>query len=388
MANVVGDFLLQGESMTLDFKRASSWDPKNDRAGCCGLAKDILAFANTNGGHILIGVDEIATGLKPTGLTFDQMKTWDSTKVNQFLASYVDPPINTTILKPSYKGMDFVVIEIPPFPTSVHICTTPYQGALRAPAIYVRTSNNASAEVSNTIELNHIIERSIRNRSNQMLTQFRSILVGATISGGPSDLELFEGQLRDAESAFSDRFPSEADPRIGFVQYAAWPSTFSAQRFDVPELRRAANKANVDPGGWINPLWQGITESPIAIQDGIESWLEMSQPYWYQYWRLQQSGFLFHRQTILDDVDTEPRYLNYQPGEIIALDRLMAIIAMSVMNLVNIYESLAVIDEEITMRFQVINTKGRRAKVPSSCVKAWMILSAIVSIGGSKWGLK
>src|SRR5262245_44325186 len=68
-----------GESGNIDAKGPLSWDGGEASAG---LTKDILAFANSrDGGVIVIGKDEAAGKFVLTGLTTDQAESFETTKV-------------------------------------------------------------------------------------------------------------------------------------------------------------------------------------------------------------------------------------------------------------------------------------------------------------------
>src|SRR5690349_5990350 len=85
MDQVLATLLGRGEAKDLDFKGPMRWNPKADQAGCCRLVKDILAMANTMGGHLVIGVGETATGLDPIGVDAAELAGWDTTKLNQLV---------------------------------------------------------------------------------------------------------------------------------------------------------------------------------------------------------------------------------------------------------------------------------------------------------------
>src|SRR5258708_2603545 len=90
--------LRRNESKDLDYKAAMAWN-EADKSICCGLVKDILAMANTRGGFIAIGVSEQPTGYSFDGVSPDQAKTFDTTRLNRFLQGYADPPINALLRK-------------------------------------------------------------------------------------------------------------------------------------------------------------------------------------------------------------------------------------------------------------------------------------------------
>jgi len=60
------------ETKELDYKGPREWSER-DKQSCCELIKDILAMANTKGGHLVIGVSEAASGFTLDGLTQEQM---------------------------------------------------------------------------------------------------------------------------------------------------------------------------------------------------------------------------------------------------------------------------------------------------------------------------
>ena len=131
------------ERRDLDYKDAAAWN-KDDKKACCAIIKDILAMANTLGGSIVVGVNETATGFDPVGLMPDQLKSWESTRVNNFVQNYADPPVNVEIAKPVCSGRQFAVLLVPRFRQAPHLCVKDYPEVLTKPALYVRTANNAS----------------------------------------------------------------------------------------------------------------------------------------------------------------------------------------------------------------------------------------------------
>jgi len=129
-----------------DYKAATVWDEK-DKKACCEFVKDILAMANTQGGFIAVGVSEQSGGFTFDGLTDTQADSFETSRLNRFLQNYTEPPINTLLRKIAHDGKSFVLIEVPPFPSTPHICQKEYPGTLTAPTLYVRTDNNESAPV-------------------------------------------------------------------------------------------------------------------------------------------------------------------------------------------------------------------------------------------------
>jgi antitoxin component of MazEF toxin-antitoxin module/predicted HTH transcriptional regulator len=182
------------ESKELDYKGPCAWD-ENDKKACCELVKDVLALANTTGGWIVVGVKEAKTGFVHEGLTEQQAQSFDTSRLNRFVQNYADPPINSHVHKAPLDGRIFVVIEVPPFPDAPHVCQKDYPGVLAACAIYVRTDNNESAPLKNTSDFRVLVERAVRNRSEQLLTSIRTILTNGLRPPEPADAEKYEKQI-------------------------------------------------------------------------------------------------------------------------------------------------------------------------------------------------
>lgn len=373
--------LSRGEAKDLDFKGPMRWDPTGDKGACCALVKDILAMANTLGGRLVVGVEEARAGFRPTGLDQNALATWDSTSVNQFLGRYADPPINTTLLKAKHLGCHFVVIDVPSFPNLPHICVKDYPGILRRPAIYMRSDNNESAEVAASADLSGIVEQAIRNRSTLMLQQFRAILSGADLHQTPDDARWFEEQLAAAVARFEELYPtglaSFPDPRVGYIQVATWPARFAHDRFTFDKLTDSSQRANLDYGNHYGLLWP----RSYTIQDGLEAtkWLGTSGRFYF--WRLLSSGFLFHRQVMPEDIDYGYPTKPAAPGEFLSIPRLVAFVAAAIDCAGIVYRDLSIADEDITIRFELIQTQGRRLRGPSnSSLEAMDLASRIATV--------
>src|SRR5215204_731669 len=84
------------ETRDFDYKGPSRWDSKNKQA-CFGVAKDVLAMANSGGGTLVIGVNEADNKWDFAGVIPDDAKTWETTKFNNFINTCADPPINCTV---------------------------------------------------------------------------------------------------------------------------------------------------------------------------------------------------------------------------------------------------------------------------------------------------
>lgn len=348
-----------------DFKAPMSWDPTADKEKCCGIVKDVLAFANTDGGLIIIGVNELSDGTRDAaGLTSDELRSWDETSFNQFLQSYADPPIDVRVRKFQDNNKYFVALDVPVFSDLPHFCKKESARELKRYTLYVRTSTKSSEPIGSSADFNAIIERAVRNRSERLLTSVRSILVGATIEPSPSDDEQFRHQLEEASRTAAENYPKELSAFKNFREAAWWPAQFKADRFPIDTLKSAVNAANKRVYR-SRPFLQyrATGGSPPVVNDGITGdygvWemFSMHDPMQYpiyDYWVMKQSGFVYQHSPLLEDA------LTGRIGEKMLFWEEAAIyVAEAVDCLGNVCGTLAISDEDVTLRVGVVGAMDR-----------------------------
>ncbi|MCX7429336.1 MAG: ATP-binding protein [Planctomycetia bacterium] len=288
------------ESKELDYKGPDVWDEGNKKA-CCEIVKDILAIANTKGGFLVFGVSETSNGLFSwDGLTDEQCKSFEATRLNNWVQKYADPPINAHVIKHPSQGSRFVIIEIPRFSDTPHICQKDYPGVLAAGTVYVRTDNNESAPIKDSSDMRAIVEQAVRNRGDQLLTSFRAILTGAPqLVSGPRDIEQFDAQIRDAASR-SKQLLREGAETLGFRETVFHPMSFERLRFTIPDLENMAAAACVTYRGWPYLFYTKQRADCIShLDDGLE--MRLDEQGTFQFWRLHQSGCLYVNEMFHED---------------------------------------------------------------------------------------
>ncbi len=344
------------ESRDLDYKGAMLWSEKNKKA-CCEIVKDVLAMANTAGGFIVIGVSEQPGGFVAQGVTEDQAASYDTSRLNRFLQEYADPPINALLRKVQHGGKLFVVIEVPHFPDTPHICKKDFPDTLRAMTLYVRSHNNESAPVSSASDFRIVIERAVRNRSDLLLAGIRSVMTGTA----PPDAkvqsagDMFLGQRSVALQRFSELNPLPSDRYRFFYDTTFFPDIFEEKRFSVETLRASAHDAFADFTGW--PFLFIHVNRPDAthvVEDGIETF--MSDTYFDNYplldfWRFSESGMFFHRRLAPGEGLTE---------RLADMGSIVTHTAEAIFCLTRLYEKLLAEDEAISFLFRLDDTKDRR----------------------------
>ena len=353
------EILLRGfESKDLDYKGPCQWDEK-DKKACCEIVKDILAMANTLGGYIVIGVSEKGNGFEWEGLTTKQAKSFETSRINRFLQNYADPPINTFLKKVDNNGKTFAIIEVPRFSDTPHICQKDYPSVLISPALYVRTDSNESAPIKYSSDFRAIVEQAVRNRSDQMLSSMRAILTGSSNRTSESDKEKFDKQFKNALERF-DSFNAFPDKDYnGYREVSFHPLEYAGQRFSLEDLDAAVKRAYANFKGWPFLYWaENRAEISYAIQDGLETFLtteDFGGNDRLDFWRLQQSGFFYHRVLMWEESYTRS---NNKPK---AMDfgQMAMYVAEGIYCLGKIYQELIPDDEVISIKFRILGAKDR-----------------------------
>jgi hypothetical protein len=293
------------ESKELDYKGPCAW-AEDDKVACCRLVKDILAIANTKGGWLVIGVNETSTGFSWDGLTDDQCKSFETSRLNRFLQNYADPPINTGMIKPRSQEKNFVIITIPRFPDTPHICKKDFQEnnnkrVLAAGAIYVRTDNNESASIKNSADMRAIIEQATRNRADQLLSSFRAILTGVPSSlAGDESLDHFFTQANDAKKHAQELIPRDLlSMPFGYRETIIHPMKFERFQFTIQQIERMAEAACVSYRGWPYIFYPTNGVGVQSLEDGLE--FPFQDPDAFQFWQLRQSGLLYLNEMFQED---------------------------------------------------------------------------------------
>ncbi len=151
--------LIEGgaETPRIEYKGPCSWDVNM-------LAKDILALVNyENGGWIIIGMEEQGSGFKRSGVTSEQIQSFNFDIMRDQFSKFPDPHVEFSVHYPLDRNkIQFVVISVKEFREIPVLCIKPSQpAATMAPAIYYRNSDKKieSGLISNYHDLRNLLER-------------------------------------------------------------------------------------------------------------------------------------------------------------------------------------------------------------------------------------
>lgn len=345
------------ESKDLDYKAACKWD-ETDKKSRCELVKDILAMANSTGGYLVIGVSENTSGPGYEGLTDEQAGSFDSTKINSFVQTYADPPINTHVRKVRHDERTYVVIEVPQFLDTPHICQKDFPSVLSDRTLYVRTDNNESAPIRSSADFRAIIERSIRNRADTLLQSIRLILTGGSHAlHDAASIDRAAKQLENADAAFDEQNPLPDKDFDFYVRSAFVPERFSEKRFSIQQLKDAAFRAQIDFTGWPF-LFIHVNRADVlsTFQDGLQTLIYTDDFFGgkiLDFWRLYESGVFYKK-----ELPHEAYPPTQHPGVAI-FPPLARHFGLAIDCLLRLYDGLLEPTEAVTLRVTITGTKGR-----------------------------
>ena len=263
-------------------------------------------MANTEGGYLVIGVSEDSSRLVLDGLSEKQADTWETTRLNNFINNYADPPINTTMKVDFVDCHRVAVIAIPRFSEVPHVCKKDFPRVLRTATFYIRTDANASEPLGTAADAHALIEHAVRVRSDQLLQSMQLVLQSGGRSPSVDDVDQYTPQVNAAKDRIRELASKDYRDRVGreydatpIMHSIIYPSGFDSERLPLEELPSLVRNARFTSPTQHSPfLFPDIPPYSKVIfgEDFIEVYdpqLGISIPM-LGYWRLYRSGLLFH----------------------------------------------------------------------------------------------
>lgn len=234
------------ESDELDYKAAMNWNQLS-KAGRAKLVRHCLAFANTRGGYLVIGVGEDVSGHPSDyqGLTPEETHSFDPSTVTTFVHHLTDPPINFTIERPEIDGKRYVIFAIKPFSSLPHVCASGVDGELQQGVFYIRTKAASSRPAVSAMELQSLIRRALRNQRAMLGQMLRGILYEArdlAESGTPAERRFTVEQEQFARY-LQNRWPQTPGGHGVRVEFYTRPMIYDASRCSLKRLQQGVQNA-------------------------------------------------------------------------------------------------------------------------------------------------
>ena len=237
------------ESDVLDYKAPMDWNLMS-RSQKAKFVRHALAFANTKGGAIVVGMGEDASG-RPSlfyGLDAAQSHSFDPSAVGSFINRYVDPAIDLTVERPEVDGKRYAVLVIRPFRELPHVCTTGLDEELQQGVFYIRTASASSRPAARAGELHDLIRRALRNQRELLGRMIRGILFESQGqgSGAPTErneTDVWPPEYEESRGFFGKRLGKNMAPGVVTADFAAAPASWRKTLWPLSELHRAAGAA-------------------------------------------------------------------------------------------------------------------------------------------------
>ena len=225
------------ESDELDYKTHMSWRTMS-RAAKGKLLRHLIAFANTRGGALVIGVSEDQFGNPNlcTGVSQAEAGSFDPSAVGSFVNSHVEPPIDFTIERPVVRGKKYVIFIIRPFKNLPHVCTNSIEGEIQSGVFYIRTVEASSRPARRAMEMQELIHRALRNQREALGSVLRSVLQDAGLAAPVNQHGSSDDAIEASEHYFHRRTSSFNLPQI---KLTAVPENYLPGSFPLEKLRSA-----------------------------------------------------------------------------------------------------------------------------------------------------
>jgi predicted HTH transcriptional regulator len=176
------------ESQGVEFKGSNPW-----KTLMGGIIKTACAMGNLrDGGIIVIGVSQRVDTWEPTGVTEEELKTYDVDKIVDQVNSHISPHVDLTIVTHTRDDKTFLVIHVAPFRDTPLVCKKDHAKEAFAGTLYIRPAGKPeSRKVLNASEMHELLERAAEIRAREFLEKLKRM----NLLPGSSGQERFKEEL-------------------------------------------------------------------------------------------------------------------------------------------------------------------------------------------------
>ena len=295
------------------------------------MVKDFLAMANAGGGFIIVGVDDKITelGAKFSGVSEENLASWETTRVSEYVNSLCSPPINIELYKfTSIKWRKpFVALEIPGHGKTPHFCIrdsndSAGNAVLRRGAVYYRTKDKSSKEICDPADWDELLNRCVIDRKEELTLIFEQVLRSVSPSS-----PLPAGTPVDAVLEL-DWFAKRAKPHCNLpvgLKLVFWEVLVSPLHkkytSDVRVILEALDESMVDHRGWPYIFCFQNSRCDYRTTDSSIYAVE-TEPFgsrWrFDYWEFEYTKELFYSRSLTDE-SSVAKHATFDPAIQVAL---------------------------------------------------------------------
>lgn len=204
-ADWVEVLMLRGEQFGAEVKGPGKRD---DTHLFAKVTRAALSMANRrDGGLVIIGLTDAGGVITPTGLTADELNSWQKDMVADGFAVYCDPPIDFDLYKPTFEGKQFVVLQVHEFQDRPIVCKKRYEVntskgranalVLRDGAFYVRSRRKPETIEAASEDMRDLIELATEKRLRQYIRMLQAVQLLPQQTNAADSQQLFDKQIED-----------------------------------------------------------------------------------------------------------------------------------------------------------------------------------------------
>ena len=293
------------EDLDAEYKGWLNLRVERDRAT---LAKAVIALANHGGGVIVLGFEDLPTGLvaRPKPSEIPDVTQDD---INAAVSRYATPQFHCRLHLVENVDVSSIhpVIRVPGGDVPVLSKRDESDAGLGQHKAYIRKPGPKSEEPQTADEWRKLLDRCVMSRREEMLDSIRGIVLGRVEPSRSEhtsvELEDFMSSSREHWLALKQSEPEDAPYCFPDGYYEIAISLVGAQPpIGLTELKdRLAVAQGVQESGWPPFMEIGVGElNPYPSEGGIDAWIGrpssnrvFNDPSHADFWRASPSGQLY-----------------------------------------------------------------------------------------------
>jgi hypothetical protein len=260
------------ETKNLDYKECLNWDDPSNKDKL-NIVKDILAMSNTqDGGRIIIGVKDET--FEFIGVSEKDFKSFNQTKINDYIHKYSDPKITCQVYKEKIKDKCLIIINVSEFQEIPVICekngfTSDNKQILKSGQIYIRTDKATTEIISSSENMREFLGRAIAKKGDELLNSIARLIKGKPLKTSDESKENYSQEIIEADKFLEESIGDELQ-KGGFWEVVVYPTSYDGERFtDQLKIGQVIKEAEVDLRGWNFPHTD--RENVFNFMNGRES---------------------------------------------------------------------------------------------------------------------
>jgi len=349
---------IKTENKNLDYKEGLNWDT-GSKDQKLEIIKDILAMANTqDGGRIVFGVKD--KDIDYVGLSEDDFKSFDPTKVNDFLHNYTEPKHSCYVYKQKLDEKFIVIIDVPEFPEVPIICKNDAHSSidkskqiLKKGQIYIRTEKASSEAISSVEEMREFLGRALIKKSDELLQSVERLIKGKPLKPTEESKEKYREEIKEADEFFTENI-GDALKTHGYWEVIAYPTDYNPKRIsDHKQIKELIEKSEAKRSGWNFPFTD-LHGNSSNFTKGRQSFT--IDDMYIEGYRAYQSGLFAWKSVIWEDVQG----YKINGNTVLSFERVIIIITEFFLFFKRYYELIA---PESDLHFEIAINGAKNRKI-------------------------